>query len=217
MRTKTNILATAAALAITATGANAASVLIDLTDESSYSFSTSEITGAGGGAAFTITPNMSVLTQGPDGPGAIGPLAGENDGIGIRDDEVTFPAQFLSLEFSRDVVITALYFLDLFQSPDGHSSAEAAEVTSNTAATGTFSAQVPIRVNPVGYGAFTGLALDGNTFSFAALASNDTVANPDYALAGFEYEVAPVPLPAGIALLAGALGGLGLMRRRKAA
>ena len=59
------------------------------------------------------------------------------------------------------------------------------------------------------------LEMVGTSFVFTVDGVNDLAGVADGALA--RLEIAPVPLPAGILLLGGALGGLALTRRRKAA
>lgn len=207
------LLGTAVSAGLLAAGA-ASAATIDFTDNGSYTFSQAAISGSANGIGYTLTPtpsNGKLTRVSSDAPGAgrFAPLVGDNDGIGIDDDEVSAPLQALTLTFNSAVKITALYFLDLFQNPDNQNS-ESVIVTAG-GMTSTYAAQVPFQ-DMFGYGAFTGLSLTGTSFLFTPSNGNDGQENPDFSLAGLD--VAPVPLPAGIWLLGGALGGFGAMRRR---
>ena len=202
-------------------GTTAGAATIDFTDSSTFTFSPDAITGTAGTGTFTLTGSGD-LTLGPDGPGPVGDLLGGNDGVGVVDDEVTFPGQSVTLTFSDAVEITGLYFLDLFQAPD-LSDSEAVDVSADGGlVSASFAAQTPLLSPAVGFGSFDGLSIFGTSFTFSAQAGNDLAAMPDFSLAGVEFDfagvVAPIPLPAGVLLLGAALGGLGFAgRRRKSA
>lgn len=217
-----NTLALSAVVAMGST-AIAQAAIIDFTDPDAYSISGS--TGSavlGGGVSLEIASVGGTLNNSEAGPGAVAaaPLSGIVDGLGIRDDEVTFPRESLTLTFSRAVTISSIFALDLFGdipfTVDGAGDLETDEgFTVNGG--DPFLAQVLNSDDTIGFGSFSGLSFTGTTFTFAAISTNDRFAAPDFALAGLEFEVAPVPLPAGILLLGGALGGLGLARRKKKA
>ena len=80
------------------------------------------VTGSIDGIGYMIaaSPGQTVnFARG--GPGATGILAGDNDGIGVRDDEIG-GGEYVTITFDRNVKLTAAYFLDLFKSCDGSSS-----------------------------------------------------------------------------------------------
>lgn len=219
------LLLTAVAAGALVGGASVASAsIIDFTDDDAY-FVQSETTASGfiDGIEWTITPSVTPLTYtkpGPGGPGIIEPLAGDNDGIGIIDDELSTTestTQFVTLSFSQEVTITGVAFLDLFEAVQQDSN-EVALLYAGVGTGGTlleeFEAMEMFQTN-FGYMATeTSAPYTGTAFTFAAALSNDNVGVADYALAGVQ--IAPIPLPAGALLLGTALGGLGLMRRRKA-
>lgn len=212
-------LAFAAAVALPAGSALAGS--IDFTDELTYSFSATQIDGSVDGVSYKMTPTPSEgpLTRAKPGPLGIATLVGDNDGIGIVDDEVTAANELLLLTFTNTVSLTGLYFLDLFKSASVTSQAsEHVFVSVDGGAAIQFGATEAFSNTGFGYGEFLGQSLTGQKFLFTAggnnPGNNDSVGNPDFALA--RLDVAPVPLPAGVLLLGGALGGLGFMRRRAA-
>jgi hypothetical protein len=209
----------ASSLALGATAAHAA--LIDFTDSNSYVISPANVaTGAGVGTGVTWSLTGSgPLNNSEVGPGPIGPLAGINDGIGVNDDEISNingRSERVTLKFSQQVTVIGLYFLDLFRSNDTTNgkrfSYEKAVVRIDGGPRILFKALLPFSEG-VGFAAYEGLSLTGTRFVFSSLKTNDNVGYGDYALAGVR--LAPVPLPAGILLLGGALLGLGALGRRR--
>ena len=200
----------------------AQAALIDFTDSSTYTLSGSTGSGSSvdGTVGFTLSSkggNFSNREVADYDAFRVNPLKGERDGLGIRDDEVTFPRESVTISFDRAVKISRLFFLDLFGTFPGEKvdrSDESVTVTSNTGQSGTFLAQTLNQDGTVGFGDFMA-NLTGTSFTFVPGPKNDAIGNPDFALAGLE--VSEVPLPAGILLLGGALGGLGLARRKKKA
>lgn len=212
---KTLALAFAAGL-LGAAGASAST--IDLTDAGSYTAGASSANGTVDGVAWEITPvpNSAILTYTPyDGTGtAVGaPLAFEIDGIGIGqgDDEVTHPTETLVMTFDEEVDVLGIYVLDLF----GDETVTIYD--QNNVQIALITATSPSGNNSVGgytYYAFAA-ATPVTSLTFVPGNGNDNAGNPDFAMAGIE--LAAIPVPAAGLLLLGALGMLGLARRRKAA
>ncbi len=217
----------------------ASAAIVDLTDISpvpgtTYTTQTgASATGTADGVTWTITPSEGgALTYngGSDSPSAADGLAGEGDGIGVRGlgdvDEVDAspddsPREYLNLVFDREVTLTGVYFLDLFENPD-NGSLEQATLFSGLGAMGgseLVSTDADIAaILGTGFASNTGLSFTGTQFSFAPTGDNDGLTLDNFALAGFSFEVDDtevVPVPAAGFLLAGALGGLGVLRRRK--
>ena len=214
-------IGTAVLLTFSAVTANAS--ILDFTTTSTFSsISAAGATGAVDGVGYSITTTPAgKLTFGETSVGstcASSGLACEFDGLGVRDDEISTSSsviQSIIVSFNETVTITGLYFLDLFIARNGATNEVAQVMVSPGGSTSTFDAMEVVGSGASGLAYYGGLSLTGSTFTFTALRTNDAVALADYALAGIE--LAPIPLPAGLLLLGGALGALGISRRRKAA
>lgn len=200
MKLTTKIAGLASALTV-ASALSASAAFIDFTDGSTgldgnvFGGITWEVTGT------PVAPNFAA-----DGPGAIGAIAGENDGLGIKDDEITFEDQWITITFSDKVTLLAAHFLDIF----GGRNDERAHVALGSTP-GASAGNVGPQGNSAGYAVIGDLELTGTEFTFFADEGNDDMTG-DVALAAIE--IAPVPLPAGMVLMLTALGGLGLARRK---
>lgn len=216
---KTILKAAVAASALFAAPAMAERV--DLTDAASYTtqtaMSASGVLTEGdlAGIGWTLTPNVTPATYEVPGPGPVGGLAGQNDGVGIVDDEIG-DMQWLTLTFTTDVMLMQASFLDLFREVGNPTVGEIAVLHEGTIADPVFETFVALEEyqSGPGYAQTPFFAASGDTFTFAEAGRNDGQGVSDYALAAFT--VAPIPLPAGVLLLGTALAGLGFARRRKA-
>ena len=214
---KTFSITSIAAATLVGSTMAASAALLDFTADASYDVQSGSVASGtladGNTWEITPTPATGTLTyETSDAPaGATPPLTGDNDGIGIDGDELTFPKQMLTLTFNNTVKISTLYFLDLFLTGD-HSSGEIALVSVDGGADSSFLATETAGVDAFGFGEFA-TGLTGKSFTFAVGRTNDGVGRADYALAGVD--VATIPLPAGLLLLGTALGGLGIARRRR--
>ena len=218
--TKLGALATAATL-VAAVPASAG--LIDFTDDSvGVRINNSLVEGTlANGITFTVVSDPSGLNRNQafdgDDPAAVAPLAAENDGFGIRNDEVTTGAVFqtITVTFSESVRLTTAYFLDVFLDADGTATESGRLSVGAPADVTDFDAEaLAIDIEGSGAAGFTSVAgsFRGTTFTFFAGPGLDD-GSADVSLAALQIEA--VPLPAGMLLLGTALGGLGIARRRK--
>ena len=204
---QTAMFAATASICGTLAGASA----IDFTDAEAYGDTIIQtgpttLTGTVTGVGWTGVTAPGAINVSENGPGPQGPfVTGDNDGLGIGDDEISFdPSESFTLTFETQVGIVGLYFLDHFEEEEVHVSVDEGDVAlvfSPGAALGTS-----------GYTAFEDLALFGSKFVFTVGEPNEAGATADYSLAAID--LAPIPLPAGLLLLGGALGMLGVARRR---
>ena len=208
-----NRIASAAAALTLASSLAAGAATIDLTDPGAFAIASggTTATGTAGGVGFTLTAFGGRLNNDEAGPGALaGGLSGLRDGLGIGNDEITFGRDRLVLSFDREVTVTSFFALDLFREVADPTVDEGFTVNGGA----PFYAQATMMQDPFGFARFDGLGLTGRTFSFEAVATNDGRGSPDFALAGVSFSV--VPVPASGLLLATALGGAVVLRRRKA-
>ena len=110
------VLATAAA-AFTGMAGMASAALLDFTDDDAYDVQQAgTASGMIGGAKWTLIPSDTPLTYTEPGPGPTGDLEGDNDGVGIKTDEISTNAviEYITVEFTKPVEIKGVRFLDLF-------------------------------------------------------------------------------------------------------
>jgi hypothetical protein len=214
-------LAASSTVALVVGAVSASAAVIDFTDNG---VSTGPGTEGGG---WTLTGSPVFPNTDEVGPGAVGGLVGDNDGLGIRNDEITGP-QYVTITFNKVVTLTGFKVLDLYISNQNSDNYETALVSigsvPDTPADASLAAAEIVGggFGLPGYGSQT-TSLKGTSFTFfvgpanpgvgSGGTGNDDVAQRDYALAAVE--ISAVPLPAGMVLFGTALGGLGLMRRRK--
>lgn len=196
--------------------ATANATLVDFTNPATFTTITNiSASGAVDGVNYIITPDPAgQLTFAETATGttcAASPLACIFDGLGVSDDEISAnPPQSITIAFDQEVTLTNLYFLDLFIAAN-HSNTEQAFVSVDAGPALSYDAQEVFNGSNSGLGSFI-VSLTGSSFTFF-VNGNDNVGVGDFALAGIE--LAPIPLPAGLLLLGGALGALGVARRRK--
>lgn len=221
---------TAAALVASAPLAVSAAT-IDFTGDAGVTFSESGPAQAvgtfSGGQTLTVTPipTDSVLNrEGYDGDG-FNPdglaLTYDGIGVGVQDDEVTNPSEFLELVFSDVTTVTGIWVLDLFKfgadtEQTGDDFTESLLVWFGGRAD-EFDAPDAVLMatsdafSNGGWG-FLSLDFTGTRLTLGAGSGNE-VGEPDFALAAVQV----VPLPAAGFLLLGGLGGLAALKRRKKA
>jgi hypothetical protein len=207
---------TIAAAAVLMGSLSASAALLDFTDDS-----TPLVTG---GYILTGEPVAPAADPTDTAPGVVAltngdSLLGQNDGLGVKDDEISNPPpQSITITFSSTKRLSAVYFLDLFASSGGGEVEEGRVILGTERAAAGFasvSGTEVVGTGLPGLAELTGLNLVGKSFTFWVARTNDATGTADGALAGID--VAPVPLPASALLLLGAFGGMAAMRRRKKA
>ena len=205
---KKSILFGAAVIAMATGALPASAALIDFTDN------TTGFSGSIGLISWTLTGSSAPNTNEGGPSSSIGVLLGDNDGVGIGDDEITYGGEYLTLNFSEQVTLTAAYYLDLFIAPEIQDF-EVANITIGSApgAADASANADDVFQNGWGYRELTNLGLFGSSFTFWAGGGNDNRGSADFALAAVD--ISPVPLPAGLVLLGTALAGFGALRRKR--
>lgn len=196
--------------AMTSVSASAAT-LIDFTDTTVWTDGSSTTVVSGStvslssvGGPITVNPGPIAVDDGGLGLALLG------DGLGVNDDEITNPAQSITVSFSGlGLRVNGFAFLDLFIAKDG-SEKEVARVQFNDGTVMTFDA---VNVSNGGFGFFGFAPKEATSVTFTALSTNDKRANPDLAVAAIS--VAPIPLPAAGWLFVSALVGMGVLSRRR--
>ncbi len=220
----------AAALLGSAVSASATS-LIDFTEEPLA------LSGNIGSTTFVVTgfpnpaqaPGVGPAPGMPTFNGGAGQdLAGDNDGLGVAGPEVSGGKPFITVTFSEKVKLVGTYFLNLFEDDGTKDNDESEEIVEiivdlDPLDTDPFDDTVDHTVDAVeefennfGFAFDDTATLVGESFTFFIRSeNNDDVGRADFSLAALEVQA--IPLPAGALLMGTALGGLGLMRRRKKA
>ncbi len=196
-------------------GASAASAaLLDFTNNSVG------LSGSIGGttyvvSGFPVDPNRDQAFDGNVADVMGVDLALENDGLGVKNDELTFANEYVDIVFGRPIKVTDVYFLDLFVNPNDDSDRERALISVDGSEPVFFQDGMQAKAgNNAGFADRVG-SLAGTSWRFRVGPGNDGLAKPDYALAALE--VAPIPLPAAGVLLLGGLGALGAFKKRRKA
>lgn len=192
---------------------------IDLTDNGAYTQGTSQASGSVDGVSWTINPvpsSASLTYTTFDGTGGTGmnpDLAFENDGIGITDDEVTYPRESLSMTFSQEVTVTGVYVLDLYGDENVTVYADGVAVGQIVADPVNAPNAQSTTTDGYSYIAFS-TGVTATTLTFMPGNTNDNAGSPDFALAAIT--LAPIPVPAAGLMLLGGIGALGALKRRRA-
>jgi hypothetical protein len=223
MRTKIASVATAAFLLSAAHATAATNVgaingnLLDFTDNSvfsgQYTGSNPKIEGTFAGTTFGITASGTInFTElgvvGNTCPSGV--LACDQDGLGIDNDEITGLAvgEKLVIDFGSAIPITQIYLLDLFQGIENDDSTrEEARINGVTYYAEALKGGGNSGLKVINF--LVPLVTNKLTFTARQFAADDNT--NDYAIAA----ISTVPLPASALLLLGALGGLGVVGRRR--
>ena len=218
-------------------GCNGAmATLLDFTDDAVLAGLVSVSGGYSGttsdGIGFGITSSDGTVKFGQNYDGSLlagcsnAPLACDKDGVGINNDEIS-SGQILSLAFNEELLVQALYFLDLYSSNRG---TEQAAITVGTfgadGAFTTYSVSATQSKGQGGYASYNFLTpVLAQSIRFAAIQGNgfkDDRDN-DFSLAAVDVRAVPVaadvavlvPAPATLWLTGLGLIGLAVFARRK--
>ncbi|MCH2159712.1 MAG: PEP-CTERM sorting domain-containing protein [Oleiphilaceae bacterium] len=216
---KTLKKAFAAVAFLVASTANA--TLIDFTNDDHWA-SNGEKTAShtyDSGLEVTITSHPGAFTNKTEGKACSTALTGlmcQTDGLGVRDDEISFGNEYIKVEFSQSVDVDWIAFLDLFIEGPNLNTPELAKVRVNGDENSVFGFEGDQTRNTVGWFQTSG----DNFFSgvtmlefFADANSGDEISpgNTDFALAAIN--VTEVSEPGTLALMG--LGVLALVGARK--
>ena len=203
------------ALGMSTLASNAA--VVDFTDSSA--FSNGDLSEVIDGVLVTISSSPAGLNFDDkvrvtdDAFCSDATFACDNDGAGIIDDEISNPdgiSQSITVTFSRAVDILSFGGLDLYADDDG-------EVLIGVTDGGVMGAATATELFELGGNGDAFVVLDINlstSILFTVSTGNDALGVADGSLSYIQFEAAPIPLPAGVLLLGGALAGLGMMRRK---
>lgn len=160
-------------------------------------FITGSLVETSGGLTVTVTPNSNSVVINHDG---LGVGTGVNQGMA--------GSETLTFSFSQPVTLLSLSLTEIGAPIDS------AEIASGslTASTGNFNAGPGIDGGNGVNSTRLITSFIGDDIAFVSMFTIG-VETGNFTVAGFE--VAPVPLPAGIALMLTVMGGLGLAARRR--
>ena len=189
----------------------AQAILIDFTSDT-WEFvngnNTESMTVDGIAVKLEAMPTTANLTwNGTEGPGNIDigngvVLAGDGDGIGILDDEIQ-NGEMLKVSFIPDVIVNEIYLLDLFSGEKG-----IYEFDDD----GNF---ILVEGGNVDWGFLSIVTGNSDSTSWVTFSTPENSGNWDYAVAGMDVDVAPVPEPSTMLLMgSGLLGLVGYSRKR---
>ena len=215
------IRASLAAIGLAAASASTAgAATIDFTG-APFLLDNSVLSGTTGfGVGFTVSatggaPNWTSF----DGDVTPAGLAGQFDGVGVGDDEVSdtvATGETLIVTFDSAVRVHGLSFLDLFIDPQANPADNEAAIVdfTNGSALKTFNGVEEPDGSP-GFLAVTFAPETTSKLILSASVGNDGRGDGDFALAAID--VKPVPLPAAAWMLISAVAGMGFLARKRRA
>ena len=165
------------------------------------------------GTTYAITTSPGGLLSFNDtvsGGTCVG-LACVLDGLGVGDDEITIGDEEIRIDFGTTVRITDLAFLDLFSSSNGDNQERA--LVSYSGGSMFFDSLLSETSGDSGFRAVHGLNILTTFLVFGADGTNDGAGFDDFALAAIG--VSAVPLPPAVLMFGAAMGGVGLLARRR--